>query len=120
MHLQRKFFLGVEKFDQQRKSRRLRNVTENVMSILRPEFVQCFSVERWVRDDTPCLRAIDDFPRFADANIRRQLFSELRLETASAPHSFHEDRLEGEGRCEIRLAHAAISGTVAAAAPPAP
>src|SRR5204863_8940512 len=89
--------LGVEQFNQQRKPWRLWNVAENVMSILLPKFVQRFSFERWIGDDTLGLRTIGNFPRFADASIGRQLFSEVGLETASTPHPFHEDRLEGEG-----------------------
>src|SRR5437016_10024155 len=113
MYLQRESFLGVEQFDQQRKPRGLWNVAENVMSILRPKFVQRFSFERSACDNALRLRAIDNFPRFADASIRWQFFSELRVETASAPHSLHEDRLEGERRChcgwrivDCRLANA--------------
>src|SRR5260370_23503134 len=102
MHLQRESFLGVEQFDQQRKPRRLWNVAENGLSISRPKFVQSFAAQRSVCDHTMRFQSIDNFPRFADASIRRQLFSELRLETASTPHSFHEDRLEGEGRCHCR------------------
>ena len=115
MNLQRKFFLRVEKFDQQRKSFAVGNVAEDRMSILPPKVVQRFTFERSVRDNALRLGSIDNFPRFADAHIRRQFFSEFGFKSAPAPHSFHENRFEGEGTGEIDLAHAAISGTVAAA-----
>src|SRR5436190_1390212 len=113
MYLQRESFLSIEQFDQQGKPRRLWNVAENIMfaagrirpsggSMLCPKFVQRFAAKRSVRDDTLRFGSINDFPRFADAGIRRQLLPELRLETASAPHSFHENRREGEGSCHCR------------------
>src|SRR6266404_4103868 len=69
------------------------------MSMLRPEIVQRFAAKRPVRDNALRLRSINDFPRFADACIRRQFFPEFGFEPAAAPNSFHEDWFEGEGRC---------------------
>ena len=114
MNLERKFFLRVEKFDEQRESFAVRHVAEDRLrntsrapivsglSILGPKFVQSFAFERSVRDDALGFRTIDNFPRFPDARIRRQFFSELGFESAAAPHSFQENRFEGEGSCHGR------------------
>src|SRR5437867_4328636 len=101
MNLQRKFFLCVEQFDEQRKSRCVWNFTKNQSSILGPKFLQLFSTQRTVADDALRFWAIDDFPRFANANFCRQFFPELRLKATPAPHSFHENGLEGEGSYEL-------------------
>src|SRR5438552_1849393 len=97
MNLQRKFFLRVEQFDEQRKSRRVWNFTKNQSSIFGPKFVQGFSVRRSVAHDTLRFFAIDDLPGFTDARVRRQIFPELRLKATPAPDSFYENGLEGEG-----------------------
>src|ERR1700686_3814123 len=108
MHLQRKFLLRVEQFYEQWKPRTVGQVPENFLSILGPKFVQCFSTQRSVAHDALRFFAIDDFPRFADAHFRWQIFSELRFKPPATPHSFHKDGLEGEGTGQIRLRPATV------------
>src|SRR2546422_645827 len=83
--------------------------------MLGPKFVQRFAFEWSVCDDALRFQSIDNLPRFADVNVWRQFFTELGFEPASAPHPLHENRLETNRLGKIALAHAAISGTVAAA-----
>ena len=46
VHLQRKFLVRIEKFDEQRKARRGGNIAENRLSLLRPQFMQGFAFKR--------------------------------------------------------------------------
>jgi hypothetical protein len=109
MNLQRKFLLRVEELDQQRESLALRKVAEDWLSILGPKLVQSFAFELSVAHNALRFRAIDDFPRFADALIARQFLAERGFKPAAAPYSFHENGLEGEGsssrghRSEVRF-----------------
>jgi hypothetical protein len=72
--------------------------------------VQGFSTHRSVAHDALRFFAIDNLPRFADAGVRRQFFSERRFKSPAAPHSLDEDGLEDEGTGEIRLRHATVLG----------
>ena len=114
MDLQGKSLMRVEQFDEQRESRsasrvedspwRARTVgqrAEDRLSILRPKVVQGLAAERAMANDALGFGAIDNFPGLADAHNIRQFFSEVRFKTASAPNSFHEDGLEGEGTGEL-------------------
>ena len=62
MNLQRQFFLGVEKFHQQRKTLRVGRVPEDSLSILRPKFVQRLPAQRPIAHDTLCFGTIDYLP----------------------------------------------------------
>ena len=65
--------------------------------------MQSSSVE-WAADrDALHLRAVDNFPRFADALLRRKLFVKFGFEAPPAPYSLKENRLEGEGSSDWGL-----------------
>jgi hypothetical protein len=73
--------------------------------MLSPQVVQRFAFQQPIRHDALRFGPIDDFPRFTDASVCRQIFSELGLEAAAAPNSLHENGLEGDGSGEIELRH---------------
>src|SRR5262249_37445838 len=98
MDLKRKFFLGVEQFNQQRKTWSVRNVAEDFLSMLAPEFVERFAFQRPIRGDTLRLRAIDNLPRFTDSLIWWQLLGEELSEFAAAPDAFLENGRESQRR----------------------
>jgi hypothetical protein len=63
--------------------------------------MQSLAFERPARDDALCFGAIDNFPRFANSDVRRQLLSKCRLKPSPAPDSLHEDWLKGEGTTDF-------------------
>jgi len=65
--------------------------------------MQTFAFEWPARDDALCFGAINNFPRLADGRIRREVLAEQRRKLSPAPHSFHEDWLEGEGTDDFRF-----------------
>src|SRR4051794_5132411 len=52
---------------------------------------------------------IDNFPRFADALLRRKLFVKFGFEPPAAPYSLKENRLEGEGSSDFVPWHLAAN-----------
>src|SRR4029453_17822142 len=110
MNLQRKFFTRVENFDEQRKACRVGNPTEDRLSILYPEFVQCFALQRSITHDTLRFRTIDNLPRFADRDIRRELFAVQIRKSMSAPNPFLEKWFERYSR-RVVAAHQALHQT---------
>jgi hypothetical protein len=65
--------------------------------MLSPEIVEGRTAVRAGVDDALSVGAIDDFPGFPDGLAGREIFSELALESASAPNAFHGDGFEGDG-----------------------
>src|SRR5579885_1388017 len=68
-----------------------------------PQLVQGRAPQRTIAHDALRLRSIDDFPRFADALVWRQFFSEKIGKPPPSPNAFYENRLEGEGSCCLGL-----------------
>src|SRR5437660_7311315 len=75
--------------------------------MLGPKFVQGIAFQGPAAHYALRFQSIDNFPRLADSYFVRQLSRELRFEPAAAPHSFHENRLEGEGSHDYGLGHSA-------------
>src|SRR5262249_395501 len=67
--------------------------------------MQRFSAQRPTSHDTLRFWTIDNFPRFADGLLRRQLFLKFRFEAPPAPYSLDENRFEGEGSSEVLKRH---------------
>jgi len=104
MYLKRKFFFGIENFDQQRKSPiQRRGFAHQFGTMMLHEPMQILSSERAVDNFTLNVRAIANFPGFADRNIRRKRLPIEALDVASAPDAFLKDRLENE-----RIQHAQL------------
>src|SRR5262245_46660330 len=89
--------MRIENLDEQRKTWAVRKFTEDFLSVLAPQFVQTFSAQRPTRHDALRFGAIDDFPRLADALLRRKLFLKFGFEPSPAPHSLDENWFEGKG-----------------------
>src|SRR3954447_5743699 len=63
--------------------------------------MQSSSVE-WAADhDALHFATVDNFPRFADALLRRKLFVKFGFKAPAAPYSLKENRLEGEGSSDF-------------------
>src|SRR5262249_12560389 len=106
MHLERQLLLRIENFDEQRETRRVGNVSEDCLSVLRPQFVQSFSAQRPVSYDALRFGTIDNFPRFTDTLLRWKLFAKFRFWPSPAPDSLHKNWLKGEGVHEVFWRHA--------------
>src|SRR3954447_1793906 len=77
--------------------------------------MQSSSVE-WAADhDALHFATVDNFPRFADALLRRKLFVKFGFEPPAAPYSLKENRLEGEGSTEFVPWHFAQTSNVQSA-----
>src|SRR5262245_3029612 len=101
MHLDREAILAIEQLEEQGKARRVGHVcAEDLSASLRPKIVQGSAAERLVMDDALRIFAIDEFPRFADADAGRQAFSVERFQPSSSPDTSHEERLENDGSRE--------------------
>src|SRR3954464_13742935 len=71
--------------------------------------MQSSSVE-WAADhDALHFATVDNFPRFADALLRRKLFVKFGFEPPAAPYSLKENRLEGEGSSDFVPWHLAAN-----------
>src|SRR4051794_33265685 len=77
--------------------------------------MQSSSVE-WAADHHALhFATIDNFPRFADALLRRKLFVKFGFEPPAAPYSLKENWLEGEGSSEFVPWHFAQTSNVQSA-----
>ena len=94
MDLHRKLLMGIEQFDQQRKSLALWKVAENISLVILPEIVQSLSTERPTQNNTLGFRSIADLPSFADLRSRWQLLAVDFFETSPSPDSLHENGRE--------------------------
>ena len=98
MHLEGKLLLRIEQLDQQRKTRRICDLAKHACAVVHPKLVQRAAAPRAGVQHALRFRAVDQLPRFADPQIRRQLLAEERLQSAPAPDSLHEERLEHKRR----------------------
>ena len=93
MHLDRKFLLRVEDFNQQRKTARRRfGVAKQFGAMLLHQPAQGLSAERTVVDFANGLGSVSNLPRFADRHAFRKLLLVKSLQVAPAPDSLLENR----------------------------
>ena len=108
MNLEGEILLGIEQFEEKRKSKRIANLAEDLLAVFEPQFVQRRTAEWPIMVDALRLRPIDDLPGLSDWNRRWQPFPVKRFQAASAPDAFHEDRLEHQRLSQLRFRHEPI------------
>jgi VanZ family protein len=111
MDLERKVLLRIEQLGQDREPRRVWDIAENFFPMFAPKVMQRCAAQWPFMNDALRLGPVDDFPRLADEGPRRQALPVKRFQSAPAPDSFHENRLEHERLNETRFRHAAKIST---------
>src|SRR5439155_528074 len=106
MHLDRKFLLSVENFDEQWKTTRRRfGLAKQFGAVLLHEPAQILSGKWTILDLAHRLWPVGNFPGFADRHSFGKLLLVKSLKVASAPDSLLENRTKFQ-----RVEHGLLSG----------
>jgi len=96
--LQRKFFLRVEQFDEQREAAVERvGIAQQFAGVIFHKPTEVLAGKRAIGNDTGVAGPVADFPRFTDGLVGRQLLAVEPRQIAPAPDALLENRTEGEG-----------------------
>ena len=98
MHLQRKPFLGIKDFDQQRKTSTFKpRRAQQFSGVMFHQPVQVPARQRPVGDNAHVARPVADLPRFTNGHAWRQRLAVKLRQLAPAPDSFLKNGIERQG-----------------------
>ena len=101
MNLNRELRVGVEQFEEERKTWLRMMASEQCCAVCANQFREGLAAERAVTDNTLIFAVIDDLPTFSIVTVRTDGFAEDLFESPAAPEIATKDGLETE-RIELR------------------